>query len=216
MRKFLGLISTFVEVTEEKLAVGIFARPTSWIGLKISHMLYTESKKKQKKHVVINGKKLEMLFLQTQKKCLGLTKDKTIQIFYYTFSFALFFTVAFWLLHFDLTTTNITPLIYLFYLNTIDDDHNDNDPVSLSMDWFLLIFKLRLKYKYIYETLISDMINFLEWKSGSTDWQLLMLNNSFFAFMFFFFRNVPQISLVYPNAITNLFSTIIESKSTIF
>ena len=70
--------------------MGIFARATSWIELKISHMLYTESKKK--KHVVINGKKLEMLFLQTQQKCLGLTKDKTIQIFYFTFSFALFFT----------------------------------------------------------------------------------------------------------------------------
>ena len=121
-----------------------------------------------------------------------------------------------WVLLFDLTTTNITPLIYLFYLSTIDDDHDDNGPVSLSMDWSLLIFKLRLKYKYIYETPILDMINFLEWKSGSTDCQLLLLNNSFVALMFFFFRNVPQIFLVYPKAITNLFSTIIASKGTIF
>ena len=68
------------------------------------------------------------------------------------------------LLHFDLTTTNINPLTHLSCLNTLDDDHDGNDPIFVPRDWSLLIFKSRLKYKYICETPILDMISFLEWK----------------------------------------------------
>ena len=35
IKKFLGLISTFVEVTEEKLEGSLFGHPPSWIGLSL-------------------------------------------------------------------------------------------------------------------------------------------------------------------------------------
>ena len=65
------------------------------------------------------------------------------------------------LLDFESTTTNINPVTHLSYLNTLDDDNNDDGSRSEPREWSILIVRTWLKisviYKYIYKKLQSQI-----------------------------------------------------------